>query len=261
MMNEKLKRLWETKNKDDEWWSSFVTAPLAVVFNYVVVDIKWLTPNLITLFSFITSLASVVFIIIGGFINFIIAAVLIHLSHILDCMDGQMARYRGVSSKSGAYFDKLTDQVQVTLWFGAIGYAAYAQSQNVLPVFLAFAGVAFYSLRGYTKYVAIYTEMCDDKEYLEKASKKVSEIEKKIEGKAGLGHGFLANLRWFINEQRKILSFDEGVFIFMLSFALIFNTIIPMLWVFAISQVFYGLYRGWQRGRQLHFNQQITIKK
>lgn len=260
-MSEKLKRLWATKNKNDEWWSSFVTAPLAIAINYVVVDIKWLTPNLITLFSFITALASVVFIIIGGFINFIIAAVLIHLSHILDCMDGQMAQYRGVSSKSGSYFDKLTDQIQVTLWFGAIGYAAYAQSQNVLPVFLAFIGVAFYSLRGYAKYVAIYAEMCDDNEYLKKTSQKVSDIEKKIEGKAGLGHGFLDNLRWFIGEQRKILSFDEGVFIFMLSFALIFNTIMPMLWIFAISQVFYGLYRGWQRGFKLHRNQQIIIKK
>ena len=260
-MNGKLKRLWATKNKNDEWWSSFVTSPLAIVFNYAVVEIKWLTPNLITLFSFITSLASVVFIIIGGFINFIIAAVLIHLSHIFDCMDGQMARYRGVSSKSGCYFDKLTDQIQVTLWFGAIGYAAYIQSQNVLPVFLAFIGVAFYSLRGYSKYVTFHTEMCDDKEYLEKLSKKVSEIEKEIEGKAGPGYGFLANLRWFIGEQRKILSFDEGVFIFMLSFALIFNVIIPMLWVFAITQVFYGLYRGWQRGYKLHRNQQIVIKK
>ena len=253
MMNEKLKRLWATKNKNDEWWSSFVTAPLAIAFNYFVVDIKWLTPNLITLFSFITSLVSVVFIVIGGFTNFIIAAILIHLSHILDCMDGQMARYRRVSSKSGCYFDKLTDQIQVTLWFGAIGYAAYVQTHNVLPVFLVFIGVAFYSLRGYSKYITFHTEMCDDKEYLEKLSKKVPEIEEK----AGLGYSFLANLRWFISEQRKIFSFDEGVFIFMLSFALVFNVIIPMLWIFAISQVFYGLYRGWQRGLKLHRNQQI----
>ena len=247
-MSDKLKRLWETKNKNDEWWSSFVTAPLAIAVNYVVVDVKWLTPNLITLFSFITALVSVVFIIVGGFINFIIAAVLIHLSHILDCMDGQMALYRGVSSKSGSYFDKLTDQIQVTLWFGAMGYAAYVQSQNVLPVFLAFVGVAFYSLRGYAKYVGIYTEVYDDKEYLEKVSNK----ERKKKETAGLGHGFLANLRWFIGEQRKIILFDEGVFIFMLSFALIFDVIIPMLWVFAISQVFYGLYHGWRRGFNLH---------
>jgi len=256
-MSDKLKRLWETKNKNDEWWSSFVTAPLAIAINYVVVDIKWLTPNLITLFSFITALASVVFIIVGGFINFIIAAVLIHLSHILDCMDGQMALYRGISSKFGAYFDKLTDQIQVTLWFGAMGYVAYVQSQNILPVFLAFVGVAFYSLRGYAKYVAIYTEVYDDNEYLEK----VSNNKGKKKETAGLGHGILANLRWFIAEQRKILSFDEGVFIFMLSFALIFDVIIPMLWVFAISQIFYGIYRGWIRGHKLYFNQQITIKK
>ncbi len=260
-MSEKLKDLWATKNKDDEWWSSFITSPLAIAVNYFVVDIKWLTPNLITLFSFITALASVVFIIIGGSINFIIAAVLIQVSHILDCMDGQMARYRGVSSKSGSYLDKLTDQIQVTLWFGAIGYAAYVQTQNVLPVFLAFAGVAFYSLRGYTKYVTIYTEMCEDKDYLEKRSRKVLELGKKMEGKAGLGHGFSDGLRWFIGEQRKILAFDEGVFIFMLSFALIFNTLIPILWVFAFTQVFYGLYRGWQHGCQLHLNQLIIIKK
>jgi hypothetical protein len=257
MMNEKLKRLWKTKNKDDEWWSSFVTAPLAIAFNYFVVDIKWLTPNLITLFSFITSLVSVVFIILGGFLNFIIAAILIHLSHILDCMDGQMARYRGVSLKSGCYFDKLTDQIQVTLWFGAIGYAAYIQTHNVLPVFLVFIGVAFYNLRGYSKYITFHTEMCEDKEYLEKLSKKVLEIEEK----AGLDYSFLANLRWFISEQQKIFSFDEGVFIFMLSFALVFNVIIPMLWIFAISQVFHGLYRSWKRGYKLHRNQQIIIKK
>jgi len=257
MMNEKLKRLWVTKNKNDEWWSSFVTAPLAIAFNYFVVDIKWLTPNLITLFSFITSLVSVVFIVIGGFINFIIAAILIHFSHILDCMDGQMARYRGVSSKSGSYFDKLTDQIQVPLWFGAIGYAAFVQSQNVIPIFLAFIGVAFYALRGYSKYVAIYSEMYDDKEYLEKLSKKVL----KIEEKAGLGYSFLANLRWFISEQRKILFFNEGVFIFMLSFALIFEVIMPILWIFAISQIFYGLYRVWQQGIQFHSNQLYEIKK
>ena len=258
-MNEKLTRLWATKNKDDEWWSSFVTSPLAIAANYVAVDIKWLTPNLITLFSFITAIVSTLFIITGGTVNFIIAAVLIHLSHVLDCMDGQMARYKKTTSLSGSFFDKLTDQIQVTIWFGSVGYAAYSQSQNVLPVFLAFTGVTFYSLRGYTKYVAIYTEMSRDNEYLEKKSKEASSV--KQENTAGLGFGVLANLRWFVREQRKIFSFDEGVFIFMLSLALILDKLTPMLWVFAISQLFYGLLRGWQRGYRIDHNQHTTIKK
>jgi len=34
-MSGKFSRLWDTKNKDDEWWSSFVTAPLGLLINYV----------------------------------------------------------------------------------------------------------------------------------------------------------------------------------------------------------------------------------
>jgi phosphatidylglycerophosphate synthase len=245
-MNDKLTRLWATKTKDDEWWSSFVTAPLAILLNYLVVDIKWLTPNLITLLSFIVAILSAVLIIAGGTVNFISAALLIHLSHILDCMDGQMARYRNASSLAGCYFDKLTDQLQVTVWFGAIGYAAYAQSYDVVPVFLAFIGVSFYSLRGYSKYVATYTEVACDNQYLEKISEKEADL--KREDVAGPGYGLLANMKWFVLEQRKIINFDEGVFIFMLSLALVFNTLTPMLWLFAISQVIHGLMRSWLRG-------------
>jgi len=260
-MGKKLNRLWATKTKNDEWWSSFVTAPLAILLSYLVVDIKWLTPNKITLFSFITALVSVVFIIMGGLVNFIIAAILIQFSHILDCMDGQIARYRKLSSKSGSYFDKLTDQIQVILWFGAIGYAAYSQTQSILPILLAFIGVTFYSLRGYSKYVSYYIEMNGNKKYLLKAYKKDLKIDKKINRKSYSNHDFLHLIKWFIREQRKVLYFDEGVFIFMLSIALIFNIIVPMLWVFAISQVYYGLYRSWQRGIQLYADKQISIKK
>ncbi|MDH5394140.1 MAG: CDP-alcohol phosphatidyltransferase family protein, partial [Gammaproteobacteria bacterium] len=69
-MNDKLTRLWATKTKNDEWWSSFVTAPLAIALNYIVVDFKWLTPNLITLFSFVVAMLSAALIIAGGTVNF-----------------------------------------------------------------------------------------------------------------------------------------------------------------------------------------------
>ncbi len=258
-MNLKMTRLWATKTKDDEWWSSFITSPLAIVVNYLVVDFKWLTPNRITLISFITAIISICFIILGGTQNFIIAAVLIHLSHVFDCMDGQMARYRKTTSNSGSFYDKITDQIQITLWFGAISYAAYNQSHEVLPVFLAFIGVAFYSLRGYVKYVTIYTHISMDSEYLEKLSKQNSMARK--EDYAGLGFGFMANVRWFMTEQRKILSFNEGVFIFMLSLALVLDMFIPVLWVFAISQLYWGLLRSWQRGIQIESHQKFSVDK
>ncbi|MDH5370202.1 MAG: CDP-alcohol phosphatidyltransferase family protein, partial [Gammaproteobacteria bacterium] len=73
--------------------------------------------------------------------------------------------------------------------------------------------------------------------------------------------GFLANMKWFVLEQRKIINFDEGVFIFMLSLALVLNTLTPMLWLFAISQVIHGLMRSWMRGVNMVSNNNQIISK
>jgi hypothetical protein len=258
-MNDKMTRLWATKTRDDEWWSSFVTAPIAVLFNYVVVDIRWLTPNLVTLASFVTALIAAALVGIGGMFNFILAAALIHLSHIFDCMDGQMARYRQATSASGSFFDRATDQLQVSLWFGAAGYAAYEQSGRVLPIFLAFIGVAFYSLRGYTKYIEIHIEMSRNSRYLEQDAEPLSPDTEPAT--AVRGFDLFGALKWFAREQRKILNFDEGVFIFMLSLALVLDQLTPMLWVFAVSQTVLGISRTWQRGRSIELGQNERVAK
>ena len=76
-MNDKLKRLWATKTRDDEWWSSFVTAPLAIAVNYGAVDIPWITPNRLTAASFLVAIVATFAILIGGAAFFIAAAILI----------------------------------------------------------------------------------------------------------------------------------------------------------------------------------------
>ena len=255
---DKFKRIWATKNPDDEWWSSFVTSPLAVVCNWFVVDIAWITPNLITLLSFMVALASAAFICLGSLeesqrVSFhVAAAILIHVSHILDCMDGQMARYRGTLSRSGSFFDKATDHLQVFIWFGAIAFAEYVQTKDVTPVFLAFIGVSFFALRGYVKYVTIHSEMERDQEYLTETSRTSAALQKQFDELGGLSKGLGNNLTWFLKEQRKLFNFDEGVFVFMLSLALIIpSTLIPMLLVFAVSQGFLGILRCCQCGQQL----------
>ena len=170
-MDEKFIKLWETKNKNDEWWSSFVTSPLAILLNWFVVDIRWITPNLLTSISFIVALLASALILAETRQAFIGAAILINASLVLDCMDGQMAKYRGVSSRFGSYFDKVTDQIKIFVWFGAISYVSFHQTSSIVPIFLAFTGVTFYSLRVYVKYVTIFIEVEHDIAYLEKSSR------------------------------------------------------------------------------------------
>jgi phosphatidylglycerophosphate synthase len=260
-MNEKLIRLWETKNKDDEWWSSFITSPLAILTNWLVVDISWITPNRLTAISFLAALLASVLIVLGTPTAFIGAALLINASLVIDCMDGQMAKYRGISSRFGSYFDKVTDQIKIFVWFSAIGYASFAQSGNVTAIFLAFTGVAFYSLRVYVKYVTIFIEVEHDPAYLDKSSREATAINSQRSDLGGLGQGVKRNLLWFIGEQRKFFLFNEAVFVFMLSFALILDVILPVLWLFAGSQLYFGLVRSWQRGHQIYTNQHGELVK
>ena len=257
----RIERLWATKNPNDEWWSSFVTSPMAIAINWVVVDWRWLSPNLITAFSLLTGIAAAVLIVLGGETNFLIAAGLIQLSHILDCMDGQMAKYRGVSSRFGEYFDKVTDQIQVFLWFAALAYASYVQTGDITPVFLAFVGVSLYSLRVYVKYVTIFIQVQHDRDYLEKSADEATAIRTQDDLRAGLGSGWKVNLLWFLREQRKFFLFNETVFVFLLSASLVSGLLVPMLWVFAVSQVYFGLARSWQRGRQILLNQKAALLK
>jgi phosphatidylglycerophosphate synthase len=225
------------------------------------VEVPWITPNRITAASFLVAVGATFAILVGGTQCFVTAAVLIHLSHILDCMDGQMARYRHVSSPIGSYYDRITDQVQVTLWFGAAGYAAFAQTNSATPVFLSLIGIAFYGLRGYAKYVALEIETARNPDYPAQLAQMKKVQTKTDRSAAGLTFGLRANLMWFGREQRKLLAFDEGVFIFMLSAALVFDQLIPMLWVFAASQVVWGLCKCWIRGRHIEQNRKISVQK
>jgi phosphatidylglycerophosphate synthase len=259
--NGKLIRLWETKNKNDEWWSSFVTSPLAILLNWVVVDIRWITPNLLTLISFLVALLASAMIFEGSRSNFLIAALLINASLVIDCMDGQMAKYRGVSSRFGSYFDKVTDQIKIFVWFSALAYTAYQDSQSIVPVFLAFTGVTFYSLRVYVKYVTIFVEVEHDEAYLAKSSREAADVNDWRSRLGGIDQSLWQNLHWFLREQKKFFLFNESVFVFILSVALIFDQMLPVLWLFALSQLYFGIVRSWQRGSQIHNNQHNELLK
>jgi len=128
-------------------------------------------------------------------------------------------------------------------------------------VFLAFVGVSLYSLRVYVKYVTIFIQVRHDPDYLEKSAAQARAMNTREGPRAGIGAGWKTNLIWFLKEQRKFFLFNEAVFVFLLSGALVTGRLVEMLWVFAASQVYFGFVRSWQRGRQIHLNQQAALLK
>jgi len=87
-----------------------------------------ITPNQITLFSFILGLIACCFFAFTSYPIIIIGAVLVYLSYIFDIADGTLARKKGLSSKTGEWYDKTADHILYTLLFISIPLGIYLRT-------------------------------------------------------------------------------------------------------------------------------------
>ncbi len=79
-----------------------------------------ITPNQITLLSLVLGVSSAISYVLG--FNPILSALLLLLSVVSDCADGQLARARGVGSPRGAQLDGLADYLVGIILYIAVGY-------------------------------------------------------------------------------------------------------------------------------------------
>jgi len=97
-----------------------------------------ITPNHVTLMNLVLGLAAAYVASLGGYLPFLMAAVLFQLNSIFDGTDGELARLKFQTSRYGQWFDTIADNiVYVTLIFGyAVGV-----KKTALPVFYFYAGI------------------------------------------------------------------------------------------------------------------------
>jgi len=97
-----------------------------------------LTPNTITLTSFVIGLAAA-----GAFAAtdpLVVAAGLLayHVHVLLDYVDGEVARCRGATSVRGAYLDLITDRITFPLLIFCAGLGVYRQHGDAAALVVAF---------------------------------------------------------------------------------------------------------------------------
>jgi phosphatidylglycerophosphate synthase len=102
----------KTKKVPDLFWNRFVCRPLAAALVSGLAGTR-VTPNQITLASFVVGLASALLLVaLPGHVGLIIAVVVYQLSYVLDCADGMLARWRGIASPAGHLLDFLMDELK-----------------------------------------------------------------------------------------------------------------------------------------------------
>ncbi len=82
-----------------------------------------ISPNAITGLMILTGLASAVVVaLVGGIVGAIVAALLVQLYMLLDCVDGEVARWTGNTSTAGIYLDRVGHYVCEAALLAGLGF-------------------------------------------------------------------------------------------------------------------------------------------
>ena len=147
-------RLHETFQAREEWWSRVFATPMAHLFLLVVADWRFLTPNRLTIISFALTIVSGLLILSDTTASLVGAGMVLQVAYIIDCMDGQLARYRGVSSKVGSLLDKCSDFVAFPFIILTLSLQASNHQAYLIPTILGFTSVFLICYQPYLKLIA-----------------------------------------------------------------------------------------------------------
>ncbi|MYT73939.1 MULTISPECIES: CDP-alcohol phosphatidyltransferase family protein [unclassified Streptomyces] len=136
-----------TQKKRDAWWTVLLVDPVATPL--VRLTARWtrITPNQITWGALILGLGAAGCFAMGDWRWLIAGAVIYHVSFILDCMDGKVARLTGQGSVFGAWLDYIFDRVRVMACAVALMGGQYHRTGDIWYVWLAVAVVFLDGLR------------------------------------------------------------------------------------------------------------------
>jgi phosphatidylglycerophosphate synthase len=121
----------------DAWWTVWLVDPLASRLVWLVAPVRWITPNLLTMGAFLLGFVAAYCFLQGDYPWLVAGAVVFHISFVLDCMDGKIARLKGTGSVFGAWLDYVFDRLRVVTCAVALMVGQYAKTDNVIYLWLA----------------------------------------------------------------------------------------------------------------------------
>ncbi|MEU7904777.1 CDP-alcohol phosphatidyltransferase family protein [Actinoplanes sp. NPDC049118] len=121
----------------DAWWTVWLVDPFASRLVWLVAPVRWITPNVLTMGAFLLGLVTAYCFAQGDYPWLVAGAIVFHLSFVLDCMDGKIARLKGTGSVFGAWLDYVFDRLRVLICAVALFGGQYAKTDDIRYLYLA----------------------------------------------------------------------------------------------------------------------------
>ena len=139
MTDEEAARLRGAMKTRDAWWTRKVIGPLANRVVGWLAPVRIVTPNRVTVTSLLVGLVASGFLAVGRQPALAIGGILLQFSFLLDCVDGQLSRFRNSSTVFGAILDRLCDRVKLFAVVLALVLGLYRVAGDHVAPFVGFA--------------------------------------------------------------------------------------------------------------------------
>ena len=131
----------QSKKRNDNFWTEWISRPPAALVVQAVAPTR-ITPNQVTFLSLGTfAVAAAVLTAWPAWYGLLAGAALVQLSYILDCVDGQLARLKNLSSPTGALLDFLVDEIKAFLLVGALSVRLWRQTSDPYWLLIGIGGL------------------------------------------------------------------------------------------------------------------------
>jgi phosphatidylglycerophosphate synthase len=130
-----------TYKAKDSWWTVFLVDPYASRLVRLVAGYRWVTPNRLTILGTALGLGAAACFAVADRWWLLAGAALFHLSFVVDCMDGKLARLQDSGSVFGAWLDYVFDRLRVLACAVALMDGLYRETDRQVYLALAFGVV------------------------------------------------------------------------------------------------------------------------
>jgi phosphatidylglycerophosphate synthase len=212
--------------------------------------VRFLTPNLVTIASFLLYVLASILIVCGG--KWVVpAALMLAFSYVIDCLDGQLARYTGRTSVIGDYLDKTLDVLKIGIINAAMAIAAYHLTGCIYYFLLGFTSCFGFLFRYYIKLETMFGAINRDRDYLEKSRERRKALYEELEARRLKPKTFKEQLGWLWIRHRAVFALDEAEHVTFGAIAVLAQRPDLWCWLFGIGQICIAIFRLIERGTQL----------
>jgi phosphatidylglycerophosphate synthase len=127
------------KEYEPEPYAKYIVRPISILFTWVFVRTP-ISANQVTIIQEILGIIGAILLAYG---KFVWGVLFLQLGYIMDCSDGEVARWKNQSSESGKFLDLIGHMIVIPFYFFGLGVGLYFHFGNPITLFAGFMAGLF----------------------------------------------------------------------------------------------------------------------